>query len=68
MKADRQEHPGGAEIILQYAGKDATEEYDVSVPGSCSVLCRDCVFLEVCWAAAAASPNQLAESPHSLLR
>lgn len=26
-----QEHPGGAEIILQYAGKDATEEYEVSI-------------------------------------
>lgn len=25
-----QEHPGGADIILQYAGKDATEEYEVS--------------------------------------
>ncbi|BEJ13780.1 hypothetical protein CspHIS471_0309540 [Cutaneotrichosporon sp. HIS471] len=28
------EHPGGAEIILRYAGKDATEEYDPIHPPS----------------------------------
>jgi L-lactate dehydrogenase (cytochrome) len=26
------EHPGGSKIILKYAGKDATEEFDVIHP------------------------------------
>jgi L-lactate dehydrogenase (cytochrome) len=26
------EHPGGAKILLKYAGKDATEEYDIIHP------------------------------------
>ena len=60
------EHPGGPKIILKYAGKDATEEYEVrshtpSISTVTTNSCHSLYILQIPWTSSSTPTSTLAK-------